>query len=99
MFSWIFLKYCWGISFIDPFPTFMKTSVPDPNPDPDLHVFGPPGSGYTSRRYGSGSGFGSLYHQAKIVRKTLIPIVFVTSFGLFIFEKLRYVNVPSISNK
>ncbi len=31
-------------------------SVPDPEPDP--HVFGPPGS---------------FYHQAKIVRKTLIP--------------------------
>ncbi len=38
------------------------TSVPDPNPDPDPDVFGPPGSGY-------------FYHQAKIVRKTLIPTV------------------------
>jgi hypothetical protein len=37
----------------------------DPNPDPsDPYVFGPPGSG---------SGF--FYHHAKIVRKTLIPIV------------------------
>jgi hypothetical protein len=43
-------------------------SVPDP---PDPHVFGPPGSGSTSQRYGSGSG--SFYHHAKIVRKTLIP--------------------------
>jgi hypothetical protein len=34
-------------------------------------VFGPPGSGSTSQRYGSGS----FYHQAKIVRKTLIPTV------------------------
>jgi hypothetical protein len=46
----------------------------DPNPDPDqpdLHVFGSPGtgSGYIRKRYGSGS----FYHQAKIVRKTLIP--------------------------
>ncbi len=46
----------------------VKSSVPDtnPNPDPDLpdpHVFGPSGT-----RYGSGS----LYHQAKIVRKALI---------------------------
>ncbi len=43
------------------------TSVPDPNPDPpDPHVFGPSGSR---------SVFGSFNHQAKIVRKTLIPIV------------------------
>jgi hypothetical protein len=47
---------------------------PDPNPDPlDPNVFGTPGSvsGPISHRYGSGSG--SFYHQAKIVRKTLIP--------------------------
>ncbi len=50
-------------------------SVADPNPDPsDRHVFGPlgppgSGSGSISQRYGSGS----FYHQAKIVRKTLIP--------------------------
>jgi hypothetical protein len=42
-------------------------SVPDPN------VFGPPGSGSISQRYGSGSG--SLHHQAKIARKTLIATV------------------------
>ncbi len=48
------------------------SSVPDPDP-PDPHVFGPPGSGSISQRYGSRSG--SFYHQAKIVRKTLIPIV------------------------
>jgi hypothetical protein len=60
----------------------------DPNPDPDppdSHVFGPPGSESTSQRYGSGSGF--FYHQAKIVRKTLIPYCFVISFELLIFEK------------
>ncbi len=63
-----------------------------PNPDlPDLHVFGPPGS--TNQRYGSGSGPGSFYHQAKIVRKTYC---FVTSFGLFIFY---LENVPSKCNK
>ncbi len=40
-----------------------RTSVPDPDPNPDLdpldpHVFVPPrsGSGSTSQRYGSGSG-------------------------------------------
>jgi hypothetical protein len=36
--------------------------------DPDPRVFGPPGSGSISQRYGSGSG--SFYHYAKIVRKT-----------------------------
>jgi hypothetical protein len=48
---------------------------PDPNPDPpDPHVFGPPGSGSISQKYGPGSGSGSryFYHSAKIVRKTLI---------------------------
>jgi hypothetical protein len=45
--------------------------------DPDLYVFGPPGSGSVSQRYGSGSDEGSesCYHQAKIVRETLIPTV------------------------
>ncbi len=65
----------------------LKTSVPDPNPDPtDPYVFWPPGSGSgsTSQRYGPGS----FYHDAKIVRKTLIPtLVDVTSFGLFIFRE------------
>jgi hypothetical protein len=42
-------------------------------PDPDPHVFGPPGFGSISQGYGSGSG--RLYHQAKIVRKALIPTV------------------------
>jgi hypothetical protein len=48
------------------------SSVADPDP-PDPHVFGPPGSGSTSQRYGSGSG--SFYHHAEIVRKTLIPTI------------------------
>jgi hypothetical protein len=38
-------------------------SVADPDPNP--HVFGPPGSGS-----------GSFYHHAKIVRKILIPTIF-----------------------
>jgi hypothetical protein len=58
-------------------------SVADPNPDlPDPHVVGPPGSGSTSQRYGSGSGscsgsgYGSFYHHAQIVKKiTLIPTI------------------------
>jgi hypothetical protein len=53
------------------------TSVADPdqNPDPegpDPNIFGPPGSGSISQRYGSGSG--SFCH-AKTVRKTLIPTI------------------------
>ncbi len=71
----------------------MIVSVPDPNP----HVFGPPGSGSISQKYGtgSGSGSGSFYQQAKLGRKTWIPTV--TSFGLFIFK--NHVNVLSKSNK
>jgi hypothetical protein len=37
---------------------FLVTSVADPDP----RVFGPPGSGSISQRYGSGSGSGSFYH-------------------------------------
>jgi hypothetical protein len=48
----------------------VEVSVADPDP-PDPHVFGPPGSGSNSQRYGSGS----FYHHAKIVRKTLIPTI------------------------
>ncbi len=74
-------------------------SVPDPNQDP--HVFGPPGSESISKRYGSrsgsGSGSGSFYHQAKILRKTLIPTVL---WLLLDFLSLKNdVNVPSKSNK
>ncbi len=39
------------------------------------------------KRTRSGSGSGSFYRQAKIVRKTLIGYCFLTSFWLFIFEK------------
>ncbi len=47
-------------------------SVADPVP----YVFGPPRSVSISTRYGSRSGFGSFYCQAKIVIKnTLIPAV------------------------
>jgi hypothetical protein len=61
---------------------------PDSNPDPDSHVFGPPGSGSFRQMYGSESGSGSFYHQAKKIKKNLDSYCFVTSFGLFIFEKL-----------
>jgi hypothetical protein len=52
-----------------------QTSVADTDLNPDPHVFGPPGSGSISQRYGSGSGSGSFNHHAKIVRKTLIPTI------------------------
>jgi hypothetical protein len=50
--------------------------------DPD--VFGPLGSG-------------SFYHQAKLVRKTLIPTVLWLLYDFFSLK--NYVNVPSKSNK
>ncbi len=52
--------------------TLHQASVADPDPK-DPSVFGPRGSrsGSVSQRYGSGS----FYHHAKIVRKTLIPLV------------------------
>ncbi len=58
--------------------------------------FGPPGSGSTtSQRYGSGSG--SFYHQAIIVKKTWIHTVLKL---LLDFSSLKNdVSVPSKSNK
>jgi hypothetical protein len=52
--------------------------------DPDPNVFGSPGSGSISQRYGSVS----FYYQAQIVRKTLIPNVLWLLLWLFIFENL-----------
>ncbi len=53
--------------------TAVTGSVADPDANPvssDPYIFGPPGSrcGSISQRYGSGSG--SFYHQAKLVRQT-----------------------------
>jgi hypothetical protein len=65
-------------------------------PVPDLYVFRPPGS--VRRRYGysTESGSGSFHHQAKIIRKTLIPTVMLL---LYDFLSLKnYVNVPSKRN-
>ncbi len=71
------------------------SSVPDPNLDPNTHFLGPPGSGSTSQEYGSG--FRSFYHQAKIVRKTLLSTVL---WLLLDFLSLKNdVNAPSKSNK
>jgi hypothetical protein len=73
---------------------YQHASVADPDPNPDdPYVFRPPrsGSGSISQRYGSRSG--SFYHQAKIVRKTLIPTAL---WLLFNFLSLKNdVNVPS----
>ncbi len=70
-----------------------KSVFPDPDP-PDPHVHGPPGSGSISQRYGSGSG--SFYHHAKIVRKTLIPTI-LCLFLTFYLWKMMYMlcTVPS----
>jgi hypothetical protein len=67
--------------------------------DPDPYVFGPTesGSGSIRQRYGSGSG--SVYHQAKIVRKALIPTVQFCDFFMFFLSLKNNVNVPSKSNK
>ncbi len=54
-------------------PFLVVSSVADPDSDPDPHVFGPPGSGFISQRYGSG--YKSFYHYANVVRKTLIPTI------------------------
>jgi hypothetical protein len=62
-----------------------KTSVADPAPDPqNTCVFGPPGSGSISTRYGSGS----FYNQAKIVRKTLIPAVLSFFMTFYLWKKM-----------
>jgi hypothetical protein len=53
--------------FVAPWAGVRVNSVPDP------HVFGPPGSGSTCQRYGSGAG--SFCQQAKIVRKTCFGLL------------------------
>ncbi len=67
--------------------------------DPDPYDFGPPGFGFgsASQRYGSGP----FYHQAKIVRKTLIPTVLWLLFDFLSLkndENVRYLQ-KVISNK
>jgi hypothetical protein len=87
----------------------VRTSVADPN----VFGPPGSGSGSISQRYGSGSGFGSssgsgfgsgsgsgsgsFYYHAKIVRKTLIPTIFVTFFNFLSLK--NDVNVPPKSNK
>ncbi len=67
-------------------------SVANPNPDPpDPHVFGPPGSG-------SGPGSGSFCHQAKIVRKTLIPTALWPLFD-FLSLKMMQAYIQKVISK
>jgi hypothetical protein len=55
-----------------------SVAAPGPNPDPsNPYVFGP-----------SGSGSGSFYHQAKVVRKTCIPTVLLLLFD-FLSSKIN----------
>jgi hypothetical protein len=81
----------------------VKSSVADqyPNPDPyppDPHVFGPPGSGSVSQRYGSGSGSGSFNHQAKKIRKTLIPTALPLLFE-FLSLKMMHMYLQNVISK
>jgi hypothetical protein len=69
------------------------SSVADPDPL-DPHVFGPPGSGSISQRYGCGSGY--FYYKEKIVRKTLFSTVLLRLFDFLSLKNDG--NVPSKSN-
>ncbi len=64
--------------------------------DPDPHVCGPPGSGFISLSYRSGSGSRSFNHWAKIVRKNLISTVLWLHFDFLPLK--NDVKVPSKSN-
>jgi hypothetical protein len=80
------------------------TSVPDTDP-PDPHVFGPPGSGSVSQRYGSESG--SFYDQAKIVRHLFVFLSFKMMYKYLkkviyrktFFKKLVFVGIFKVSDE
>jgi hypothetical protein len=59
------------------------------------YVFLHPESRSVGHRYGSG--FRSFYHQAKIVKKTLIPTVLRLLYDFLSMK--NDINVPSKSNK
>ncbi len=63
------------------YPSLLDTSVADPWSY--WYVFGPPRSRSISTRYG----YRSFYHQANIVRQTLIPNVLWVLHDFLIFEK------------
>ncbi len=68
------------------------SSVADPNPDPDPHVFGPLGSGSISQR------IRILLLSCKYIKKNLDSYYFVTLFFACLSLKID-VNVPSRSNQ
>ncbi len=74
---------------LNPWEVPCSSIVQDSVADPDPHVFGPPGSGSTSQRYGSGSG--SFYHHAKIVRKALISTILRLFLTFYLWKKLKIV--------
>jgi hypothetical protein len=84
-----------------PYPAFWSNVDPDSDQcsGPESGSTGstcflPPGSGSTSQRYGSGSG--SFYHHAKIIRKILnLAILWLSDF----LSLKNNVNLPSKSNK
>jgi hypothetical protein len=75
----------------------LSSNVADPDPQ-DPYVFGPPGSGSISQKYGSRSRSGSFYHQA-IITKTLIPTLLWLLYDFLSLENDVNVPVPSRSNK
>ncbi len=81
---------------------YLVLSISVANLDPeDPYVLGPPGFGFRSGSYyevpyGSSSGSRSLYIQAELVRKSLIP-TFLRLLYDFLSLK-NYVNVASKSN-
>jgi hypothetical protein len=78
------------VGFVLPVSPADCNSFGDLAPD----IFGPPGSGSISTRYGSGSGsgYGSFSYQAKIIRKTFI-LLFCNFFMAFYLK--NDVNVAS----
>jgi hypothetical protein len=81
-----------------PVLSYLRSRVADPDPK-DPYVFGPPrsASGSINQRYGSGSG--SFYHQAKIVRKALMPTVLWLLYDFLSLKNDVRVNITSKGNK
>jgi hypothetical protein len=69
-------------------------SVADPDPNPDPYVFGPPGSGSVSQRYRSRA----FFHQAKLVRKSLVPTVLFCLRKLEALQKKKKVAIISFAD-
>ncbi len=86
IFSEILLLCCTGNTLFA-----LKISVADP------YVFRHPGSGSDSQRYGSG--YGSFYHQVKIVRKTFIPTVLWLLYDFLSLKNYVDAHYKEISRK